>query len=139
MVGLLDSFPSPQKPHGENEELFRKNREFYEKHPTSTLELSPLPYYTPYGRKVYKDQFEGIHSESTTTVSSPDGGWMNIPLIYNGRYVSPEDAKRIIILNNMIDPENGEMIRSYPSIPIAEKAARDRMLNLNRPEQPWNR
>ena len=112
-----------------NEELFRRNSEFYKKHPTSTLKLTALPYYTPYGR----------HSESTTTVPSPDGGWMNIPLIYEGKYVSPEDAKKRIILNNMTDPENGELIRSYPNMPTAIQAAKHRMLNLNRPEQPWNR
>ena len=122
-----------------NEELFRRNKEFYEKHPTSTLKLTPLPYYTPYGRRVYRDQFGEIHSESTTTVRSPDGGWMNIPLIYEGKYVSPEDAKKRIILNNMTDPENGELIRSYPNMPTAIQAAKHRMLNLNRPEQPWNR
>ena len=121
------------------EELFRRNRESYEKNPTSTLKLTPLPYYTPYGRRVYRDQFDGIHSESTTTVPSPTGGWMNIPLIYNGEYVSPESARIRIILNNMIDPENGESVRSYPNIPTAEQAARHRMLNLNNPEQPWNR
>ena len=122
-----------------NEELFRRNSEFYKKHPTSTLKLTALPYYTPYGRKIYRDQFDEIHSESTTTVPSPAGGWMNIPLIYQGKYVSPENAKKRIILNNMTDPENGELIRSYPNMPTAIQAAKHRMLNLNRPEQPWNR
>ena len=52
--GLLDETP--------DEEMFRKNEEFYKEHPTDTLELSPTEHTTQYGRKVYKDQFNAIHS-----------------------------------------------------------------------------
>jgi hypothetical protein len=121
-----------------DEELFRKNEEFYKKHPTDTLKLTPTEHTTQYGRKVYKDQFGAIHSESTATVQSPKGGWMNIPLIYNGKYVTEDRARDIIINNGMVDPETGEKVRSYRDIPEAEEAARDRMRTLNKPDQPWN-
>jgi hypothetical protein len=130
--GLFDDeFPT-------DEEMFRKNEEFYKKHPTDTLKLTPTEHTTQYGRKVYKDQFGAIHSESTATVPSPKGGWMNIPLIYNGKYVTEDRARDIIINNGMVDPETGEKVQSYRDIPEAEEAARNRMRTLNKPDQPWN-
>ena len=122
-----------------DERMFRENEEFYKEHPTDTLELSPTGHTTQYGRKVYKDQFGAIHSESTTTIESPEGGWMNIPVIYNGRYVSPDQARAIIIKNGMVDPETGEKVQSYESIPKAEEAAKQRMRTLNKKDQPWNK
>ena len=120
-----------------DEEMFRKNEEFYKEHPTDTLELSPTGHTTQYGRKVYKDQFSAIHSETTVTVPAPNGGWMNIPSIYNGRYVTEDRARDIIINNDMVDPESGEKIQSYQSIPEAVEAAKQRMRTLNKKDQPW--
>ena len=120
-----------------DERMFRENEEFYKKHPTDTLELSPTGHTTQYGRKVYKDQFNAIHSETTVTVPAPNGGWMNIPSIYNGRYVTEDQARAIIIKNGMVDPETGEKVRSYESIPKAEEAAKQRMRTLNKSDQPW--
>ena len=122
-----------------DERMFRENEEFYKKYPTDTLELSPTGHTTQYGRKVYKDQFNTIHSETTVTVPAPNGGWMNIPSIYNGRYVTEDQARAIIIKNGMVDPETGEKVRSYESIPKAEEAAKQRMRTLNKSDQPWNK
>ena len=122
-----------------DERMFRENKEFYKEHPTDTLELSPTGHTTQYGRKVYKDQFGAIHSESTTTVPAPNGGWMNLPSFYNGRYVTEDRARDIIINNGMVDPESGEKIQSYQSIPEAVEAAKERMRTLNKKDQPWNR
>ena len=122
-----------------DERMFRENEEFYKKHPTYTLELSPTGHTTQYGRKVYKDQFNAIHSETTVTVPAPNGGWMNIPSIYNGRYVTEDQARAIIIKTGMVDPETGEKVRSYESIPKAEEAAKQRMRTLNKKDQPWNK
>jgi hypothetical protein len=119
-------------------EMFRRNAEFYEQNPTSTLKLTPLPWTTQYKRRVYKDQHGGIHSESTTTVQDPRGGWMNIPLIYGGAYVTPDRARDMVINNGMIDPDNGEPVRNYATQKDAIEAAKQRMRTLNRPDQKWN-
>ena len=129
--GLLDETP--------DEEMFRKNEEFYKEHPTDTLELSPTEHTTQYGRKVYKDQFNAIHSETTVTVPAPNGGWMNIPSIYNGRYVTEDRARDIIINNGMVDPETGERVQVYASDDEAVEAAKQRMRTLNKSDQPWNK
>ena len=122
-----------------DQRMFRENEEFYKEHPTDTLKLTPTEHTTQYGRKVYKDQFNAIHSETTVTVPAPNGGWMNIPSIYNGRYVTKDQARAIIIKNGMVDPESGEKIQSYQSIPEAVEAAKERMRTLNKKDQPWNR
>lgn len=131
--GLVSSVPET-----EDQRMFRENAEFYQEHPTETLELTPLPYHTQFGRRVYKDQFDVVHSESTTTLKAPNGEWMNIPVIFNGQYVSEQDAKKIIVDNGMLDPETGETIKTYKTLEEAEEAAKQRMRELNDPSLPWN-
>tara|TARA_R100000687_G_C6439111_1_gene159571 strand:+ start:220 stop:804 length:585 start_codon:yes stop_codon:yes gene_type:complete len=114
------------------------NKAFYEEHPRETLELEPLPYFTQFGRRVYKDQHGVKHSETTATVETPDGGWMNVPTIFDGKYVSDDMARKIILDAGMIDRESGSTIKTYKTIEAAEKAAQDRMKQLNDPSQPWN-
>jgi len=132
-MGLLES-----SPQSDDDRMFQENEQFYKDHPTDTLELEPLPYHTQFGRRVYKDQFGVKHSESTTTLQAPNGEWMNIPVIFKGKYVTEQEAKKIIVDNGMLDPENGETIKTYKTLKEAEEAAKERMRKLNDPSLPWN-
>jgi len=131
-MGLVESAPS------EDEKMFKENEQFYKDHPRETLELEPMPYHTQFGRRVYKDQFGVVHSETTATVRGPSGGWMNVPTIFRGQYVTDDAAREKIINNGMLDPENGETIKLYKTIEEAEEAAKQRMRELNDPSLPWN-
>jgi len=127
--GLLSTSP----------ELLKKNAEFYKKNPRETLELTPTPYFTQFNRRVYKDQHGVKHSETTATVEGPNfSGWMNVPTIFDGAYVTDDRARDIILDAGMIDRESGNTIKTYKTIEAAETAAEQRMMELNDPSQPWN-
>ena len=121
------------------EQLLMDNKEFYKEHPVETLELIPTQYFTQFNRRVYKDQFGVKHSETTATVEGPNGGWMNVPTIFNGKYTKNDDVARDKIIDaGMIDRESGNTIRVYKTREEAETAAEQRMIELNDPSQPWN-
>ena len=125
-----------------DQRMFRENKEFYEEHPIGSLKLRDTGHMSPYGRKVYVDQFGAHHSEITGTVGIGINGeevFINIPRIFNGKTVSEEEALKIIGNNNFIDPETNEKLVKYKSEKEAVKGSKDRMRSLNQPDQPWVR
>ena len=125
-----------------DQRMFRENKEFYEDHPIESLKLRDTGHISPYGRKVYIDQFGSHHSEITQTVGVEMNGkevFINIPRIFNGKPVSEKEALKIIKKYNYKDPETNEKLVNYNSIKEAVKAAKDRMRSMNQPDQPWVR
>ncbi len=120
-----------------DEEVAQKEKEYYDSH--KNLKLTPTSFRTPYGRKVYRDQYGGVHSESTTTLQDSKGRWMNIPTIYNGEYVNEKLAKDIIEDNNYIDPETNKKIQTFKTHEAAIKQAINRNRSLNKTNQSWNK
>jgi len=123
-----------------DQKMFRENKEFYEKHPPESLELKDTGHTSPYGRKVYIDQFGYHHSEITATIDVEIDGkkvFINVPTVFNGKTVSKDEAIKIISNNNFIDPETNEKLVNYNSAEEAVEGAKNRMRSLNQPDQPW--
>ena len=75
-----------------DEKLFKENTEFYEKHPDwrKELKLEDTGIVTPFGKKLYVDQFEEFHSEITETIGiNVDGKdvYINVPTIYITKHI----------------------------------------------------
>jgi hypothetical protein len=125
--------------HLSDKEVSQNEKEYYDANNTQNLILTPTPFKTQYGRKVYKDQNGNQHSESSITVQSSNKKWMNIPSIYNGEYVNDDLAKDIIESNNFIDPETKKKIKTFDTVKEAVKEAIKRNRSLNNDNQSWNK
>ena len=123
--------------HLSDEEVSQKEKEYYNSH--KDLKLTPTSFKTQYGRKVYKDQYGQMHSETSITVQDSRGRWMNIPSIFNGRYVDSDIASKIIENNNYRDPETNKQIKVFETLKMAEKEAVKRNRSLNKTSQSWNK
>ena len=123
--------------HLSDEEVSQKEKEYYSSH--KDLKLTPTPFRTQYGRKVYEDQYGKKHSESSKTLQDSKGRWMNVPTIFNGEYVNEELARDIIEDNDFIDPETNEKIQIFKTQKAATKQAINRNRSLNKTNQSWNK
>ena len=65
--------------------------------------------YTEEGRKIYHNNKGGVSSEITMGVEI-DGKEYHIPTIFDGKRVTWQKAKEIIVNNGMKDPETGRLI-----------------------------
>ena len=78
--------------------------------------------YLPSGRPIIANPDGSFSTERTITVEI-DKKWFNIPTMFAGQEVSPEDAKRLIIENGLVDPDTGKKIKSFANEPSASAAA----------------
>lgn len=90
--------------------------------------------WTPEGRPIIRNKDGSFSTERTITVTEPGinyGMPTNIPTMFGGMSVSPEEAIQRIMRMNGFDPDTMNYMRSYTSIPEAESAAQTRSNNLN--------
>ena len=122
-----------------DEKLFKENTEFYEKHPDwrKELKLEDTGIVTPFGKKLYVDQFEEFHSEITETIGiNVDGKdvYINVPTILGGNIVDTDSSLNIIAENEYRDPETGEKLIFYDTVDKAIEEAKNRMRIQNSEE-----
>ena len=115
-----------------DERMFKENTEFYESHPDwrKELKLEDTGIITPFGKKLYVDQFDEFHSEITETVGINIDGedvYLNIPTILGGSIVGADSSLSIILENEGRDPETGEKLIFYGAEDEAVEGAKDRM------------
>ena len=122
-----------------DERMFKENTEFYESHPDwrKELKLEDTGIITPFGKKLYVDQFDEFHSEITETVGINIDGedvYLNIPTILGGSIVGTDSSLSIILENEGRDPETGEKLIFYGAEDEAVEGAKDRMRIQNNEE-----
>ena len=131
--------------------LLKKEKEFYKKHPPSTLRLTPLEGRTKYGMPMYLDQHGERHSESSVTFSVEINGkrkWVTVPSIWpgessptgsnelTGRYWKQDKLVPFVKGNLSIDkksfvnPLTKEKMPLFDTAPEAEKFAIQRDMSL---------
>ena len=83
------------------------------------------------GRPVYKNQFGDSVTERTITEYIPElGGWYNIPTVYDGGFVSPDEAIRRAVEAKGKDPITGREFKSYKTVEDAVRAAEGRSKSI---------
>ena len=122
-----------------DESMFKKNTEFYESHPDwrKELKLEDTGIVTPFGKKLYVDQFEEFHSEITETIGINIDGkdvYVNVPTILGGNIVDTDSSLNIIAENEYRDPETGEKLIFYDTEDKAIEEAKNRMRIQNSEE-----
>jgi hypothetical protein len=65
----------------------------------------------------------GYSTRFQMTEKIPGFGWMNLPTMYQGLQVSPDEAVDIIRKNNGVDPDTGNPLPVFPSLETAVTAA----------------
>ena len=64
-------------------------------------------------RILVKNKDGSYSSERSITVTDENGMYRNIPTMFKGKQVSPDEAHRIMKKNNYIDPDTGRISRQY--------------------------
>jgi hypothetical protein len=82
----------------------------------------------PDGRVIVKNEpgserGPGYSTRYQITEQTP-WGWMNIPTMFGGQQVDPEEAMRLVVENGGIDPDTGYALPRFDSLEQAEAAAR---------------
>ena len=90
---------------------------------------------TPEGRPIIKNPDGSFSSERTITIGV-DGGFLNIPTMFGGKEVSPDEAVEIMRRNNWVDPETGRKMTLFPDEAAALAAASQRSNSLGRNGRP---
>lgn len=104
------------------------NKERFNQLKVKINELSKLD-----GRKIIPNSDGSFSTEVSITVTEPtinNGLPTNIPTIFNGKSVPPEQAIKIITESKGIDPDTGRKLDSFESIEAAEIAAQARSKSL---------
>ena len=128
----------------ERKALQKEEKQYYKKHPQSTLKLTPTEWTTPFGMPVYTDQHGQRHSESSETIQFSNGKWGAVPMIWpdpetgEARYFTPQETQALIEANNYKNPVSGEKIALFGSEPEATDSAIDRDMILRDKKHPWN-
>ena len=78
--------------------------------------------YLPSGRPIIANP-DGSHSTERTTTIEVDGKWVNIPTMFDGKEVDPDEAFRIMSENGFRDPETGKRPKLFSTMGEAEKSA----------------
>lgn len=89
--------------------------------------------FTKSGRPLIQNEDGSVSSEVTITVTHPsinDGKPTNIPSIYNGEFVSEQEAVEIVASAGGVDPDTGRKLPGFESIKEAETAARSRSSSI---------
>lgn len=93
--------------------------------------------HTPEGRPIVWNPMEGgFSTEFTATVQDPrlnDGLWTNIPTIYGGSFMEPDQAIDTLVQLGAgpYDPDTGRRLLGYRTREAAELAARQRTHELD--------
>ena len=87
---------------------------------------------TPEGRPMMGNPDGSYSTERSITVDI-DGQFYNIPSMYGGKEVSPEEAKRMAIENGLSDVETGREFTPYGTVDEAVAAAQARSDSIERP------
>ena len=135
----------------DEKKLLKKEKEFYKKHPFSTLRLTPLEGRTKYGMPMYLDQHGARHSESSVTFSVEINGkkkWVTVPSIWpggsgptgsnelTGRYWEQDKLVPFVKGNlstdkkSFVNPITKEKMPLFDTAPEAEKFAIQRDMSL---------
>ena len=70
--------------------------------------LSDVGRLTSEGRPIYKNQHGDFVTERTITENVPElGGWVNLPTVYDGKFVDPQEAIQRAIDAKGSDPITG--------------------------------
>lgn len=80
---------------------------------------------TDEGRPIVRNSDGSVSTERTIT-EQIDGKWMNIPSMFGGKEVSPDEAVDIIRRNKGVDPETGRKLPTYNTVDEAVKEAERR-------------
>lgn len=90
---------------------------------------------TPEGRPIiYNPEEQGFSTEYTTTVQHPqlnNGQYTNIPSIFSGQFLQPDQALNIVLNAGGYDPETGRRLLGYSSLDAAIMAAKARTKELD--------
>lgn len=87
------------------------------------------------GRPIIQNPDGSVSTERTITVTDPrlNGGMpTNIPSMFGGKEVSEDEAVERIVRAGGKDPETGQVMKGYPTIDAAVKAAQERSAGLGR-------
>ena len=89
----------------------------------------------PDGRVIVKNEpgserGPGYSTRYQITEQTP-WGWMNIPTMFGGRQVDPEQAKQLVIENGGIDPDTGHALPRFEGLEQAVAAARRESSNTD--------
>ena len=79
--------------------------------------------YMPSGRPIISNPDGSYSTERTATVELPNGRWVNIPTIFDGKEVSVDQAFNIMSQYGFKDPETGKKAKEFKSESEASKAA----------------
>lgn len=98
---------------------------------------------TKEGRPIYKNQEGESVSEYSTTENVPElGGWINLPTVYDGGFVSPDEAVQRAIDTQGHDSVTGRKLNVFNNMSEAVNAAKNRSKSLsqgnNRPLEQVN-
>lgn len=93
--------------------------------------LSPTGDVTKEGRPVYKNQYGDFVTERTITEEIPElGGVYNVPTVFDGRFLSPDEAINKVIEAGGKDPITGRDLERFSNIEDAVDSARKRSNSL---------
>lgn len=93
--------------------------------------LSPTDRVTADGRPIFKNQFGQGVSERTITVDI-DGKFINVPTVFEGRFLSQDEAVQKVLDAKGADPITGRQLKKFDSIDEAVSAAKNRSNSLGR-------
>ena len=91
------------------------------------------------GRQIVQNPDGSVSTERTATVGL-DGKYYNVPTLFDGKQVSPDEAAARISAAGMKDPETGRDLIGYDTVDAAVEAAKARSADLgNRVEAIKNK
>jgi len=86
---------------------------------------------TAEGRPIYKNQSGDFVTERTITENIPElGGFVNIPTVFEGRFLSPNAAISKVIQSGGSDPITGRKLQVFTDVNSAVSAAKSRSKDL---------
>lgn len=92
---------------------------------------------TTEGRPIFKNQFGDSVTERTITITDPrinQGQATNIPTVFQGQFLSDEDAIKAVVGAQGKDPITGRNLQGFASIGEAVKSAESRSAGILQPK-----
>lgn len=84
---------------------------------------------TKEGRPIVGNDDGSVSTEQTITVDHPEG-YINIPTMFGGKKVSPDEAIDIIKKSGGVDPDTGRTLPTFKTVEEAETEAQKRTRKL---------
>lgn len=99
--------------------------------------LNPTGRRTAEGRPIFTNQQGQFVTERTITENIPElGGVVNIPTVFEGRFLSPDEAVQKVIESDGKDPITGRKLQVFSDIPTAVESAKQRSSGLGHQINP---